>query len=87
MNPDTRSAYSSPFSGYTASRGSVDDFDTTIVVEQSVAPTRTPLTGASDLPGIAAQKPFVQPSGFSSEPKRIFVVKVCEPHPWALDGC
>jgi hypothetical protein len=85
LSLDSQSTYSRPASFITACRGSVKDNDTTMVVEHSMASTDTPSPSGLDLPCVAPQFPSIHRSGVSEEPKKIFVVKVCEVHPSTFD--
>lgn len=82
LNHELQSTYSSPLSRFTASRSSRDEFDTTIVVEQSVACSETPHIDASESSGFAQRNPPTQVNGVLEEPKKIFVVKVRKSLPW-----
>ncbi len=81
LNLDSQSTYSSPLSRFTASRGSINDIDTTLTAGQSVASTDTSSPSALDLPSVVAQSPSNHENTASKEPKRIYVVKVCTVRP------
>ena len=77
LNLDLDHAYS-PLSHLTASRGSMNDIDITMVAGNSVASTETPSISALDLPDIIAQNPPHRERQAMLEPEKIFVVKVCK---------
>lgn len=77
LDLDSQRARSSPLSHMIAARGSVNDFSTTLMNEQSPALTPTPSSSTAEWPVMVAPlKPRKQPEA-SNEPKKIFVVKVC----------
>jgi hypothetical protein len=74
LNPHP--AFSSPLSHLTASRGFVNDIDTSMGPEYSVSSTTTPSPSALDWPDIIARDRSHQQRETAREPDKIFVVKV-----------
>ncbi|ERF76728.1 hypothetical protein EPUS_02267 [Endocarpon pusillum Z07020] len=75
LDLDSQRAHSSPLSRMVAARGSVNDFSTTLMNEQSRALTPTPSSSTAEWPVMGASlQPSKQPEA-SNEPKKIFVVK------------
>ena len=74
---DSQAPHSSPLSRVLAARGSTD-VDSTLMAGQSAASTETPSPSALNLEGLVASSHPSKGPEVLKEPKKIFVVKVCE---------
>ena len=69
LDLESLTAASNPLSHLTATRGSTNEMDTTLMDEHSIVSTTTPSPSALGLYRVPSEE---------SQPKNVFVVKVCE---------